>query len=1228
MIQRFALVTFYYYIVYQYSSCLHRNFCMMNRLKYSRLVISISFLLMPLMLLGQRNVIEFERISIEQGLSQSTIFCIVQDHKGFMWFGTEDGLNRFDGYEFKVFNSDVEKEGTIASNRVIALLVDKNHNLWAGTIGGGLNKFDYKTETFTQYRSNPLDSTSLSNDRIMSLCEDPSGKIWVGTADGGLSLFDPEKETFKVFMNTPSNPNLLPDNVIRAILIDSYGDLWAGTNKGVCMYHPNAGNFLSIPITDRKGTPYNIHIIRKIFEDREKNIWIATDEEGLIRYVRKEKRFELYTRGGSRRSLAHNSVHDVYQDTGGTIWVATYGGLQRYAPETNDFETFTTDPTDQRSISSNLVRSIFEDKTGVMWVGTYNDGVNKFSGRNQKFITYRNQPNRPLGISSSTIRSFFEDNEGIVWIATYGHGLVRFDSKNETFKSYRNNPLDPKSLSNDNVTAIVNEGDSKLWVGTTMGLCLFDKKTETFKVYKEDPFNGKSLSNNNIRVLFVDRNNDLWLGSSGGGLMKYERETDSFSKYLPDILNAESTLSQDRVLVIYEDQQKNFWVGTSGEGLNLFTRATGVFKHFKNIPNDPTSISSNRILCIHQDSRGRLWVGTGGGGLNLFDTESQTFKAFRKTDGLPNDVIYGILEDSSNNLWLSTNFGLSCFNPDSATPYRFKNYTKSDGLQSNEFAEGAFMKSISGLMYFGGINGFNVFDPTKLTDNPYPPQVYITSITIDEKKTKNANNTRQVLNFIEKDLIVLPYGSNNITIYYTGIHFIAPEKISYKHLLEGFESSWITPLQNQRFATYTNLKPGKYVFRVIAANPDGLWNSEGDSLTVIIKPPYWKTWWFILIMLTLGSGIVIGIVFLREASLIKAKKDLEELVELRTAEITKKNLEMSIQAEKLRQANEEIIATSDVLAQQNKDLQEMNEEVTSQRNELEEQRNSLANLAWELQEKNEEITAQRNEIQKQKDLLAIQQKEITDSIMYAKRIQQAILPTMDQVRECFSEFFIFYRPKSIVSGDFYWTSRIGKYRIIAVVDCTGHGVPGGFMSMLGMMMLNEVISQKQILDPAQALNYLRQNIISVLHQKGEVADAGDGMDLSLCIIDDDDLTMHYAGANSSMIILQQNESGNASIIDLSSDRMPISYHLVMRSFTTQKIKLKKNSLLYLYSDGISDQFGGEQGRKFQLPRLREFITENSQLPLTSQGIVLEQLFDKWKGDMFQVDDVLVMGLKV
>ena len=707
--------------------------------------------------------------------------------------------------------------------------------------------------------------------------------------------------------------------------------------------------------------------------------------------------------------------------------------------------------------------------------------------------------------------------------------------------------------------------------------------------------------------------------------MKYNRSSDTFTSYMPDINNPETSLSQDRVLAIYEDNRGNFWVGTSGEGLNLLNRNTGEFTHFKTLSKNSLSISSNRILSIYQDSKDRLWIGTGGGGLNLFNYNDSSFVSYTKSHGLTNEVIYGIIESNDSTLWLSTNHGITNFDPNTS-PFVFRNYTKADGLQSNEFAEGSYMKTADGLIYFGGINGFNIVDPSKLRNNPFPPNVYITKARIEEKG-KNVDDWFEIQLHEEKS-IVLPYNQNNITFYFTGLHFISPQNNKYKYKLERFEKSWNEPLSNQRFAVYTNLRPGKYVFKVIASNSDGVWCEEGDQISITIKPPFWYTWWFITLAVIFAGAIVAAIVAYREASLVKAKRELEEMVEQRTSEITRQNREITKQAERIGKANEEITITSQALANQNRELQEKNEEILSQHNELEEQRNSLANLAWELQDKNEEITNQRNEIQKQRDLLTSQKKEITDSIMYAKRIQQAILPTHEQLRECFSDFFVFYRPKSIVSGDFYWVSKIGNYRIIAVVDCTGHGVPGGFMSMLGNMLLNEVIVQKQIFDPALVLNHLRESIIAVLHQKGQVEDAGDGMDLSLCIINDEDLTLNYAGAFSSMLILEPTEEIVPKVMEVKSDRMPISYHLVMRPFTNQQFKLKKDSVLYLFSDGLTDQFGGERGKKFQLTRFRDFINENHKLPLASQGVALENAFDKWKGSFFQVDDVLVMGLRI
>ena len=1162
---------------------------------------------------AQRDAIEFDRISVEDGLSQGTIYSILQDHKGFMWFGTDDGLNRYDGYNFKVFKFNPYNKRTLSNNRVISLIEDKENNIWIGTIGGGLVKYDHITETFFAYKHNPNDHESLSFNRVMALCEDPSGKIWVGTAEEGLNLFDPKTEKFKVYKNIPENSDILPDNVIRSLYFDSNQTLYVGTNKGFCYYNPNDDNFISITVFDKNGKLHNIGVVRRFMEDNEGDLWIATDENGLIKFNRDKKTFDILTHNVNKMGLASNTVHDLYQDDDGMIWIGSYGGLQKYNPKTKHFNTYSYNISDNRSISSNLIRTIYEDRTGIVWIGTYNHGINKFDRKHRKFTNYHNQPGDPLSLPSSIIRSIFEDNQGMIWIGTFGEGLVVFDIESEGFTHFRNQALDKNSLVDNYVTSIVQDKDHNIWISTYNGLSKYNPLKKSFTTFVHNPKEINSLPDNKLRNLFIDKNNILWIATLANGLCKYDQEKDIFINYVPNPGKPKATLSQDRIMIMYEDNYNNFWVGTSGEGLNLFDRETGIVRQFKNDFNDTTTISSNRIYCLHHDKNNRLWIGTDEG-INLFNYENETFTALRSYDGLPNDVIYGILEDNFGDLWVSTNNGLSRFNPNTIDKIHFNNYFKSDGLQNNEFSEGAYFKTKSGLLFFGGINNFNVINPNNINDNPYPPEVYITELRIVNKNAKFDEQKEEVINLLNMDFIELEYNKNNISFYFTALHYSYSKRNNYKYRLEGFESSWVEPIENQRFVSYTNLKPGKYKFMVIASNPDGIWNEKGDEFTVSIKNPFWKTWWFIVFEILLIIGFIIGIILLRESNLKKNKRELEEMVSIRTTEIQQ-------QAERLRQANEEIIATSEVLTEQNKQLQEKNEEISSQHNELENQRNALANLAWELQEKNEEI-------EKQKDLLAYQTKEITDSIMYAKRIQQAVLPMQDQIRDLFSEFLIFNRPKSIVSGDFYWATRVGDNRIVATVDCTGHGVPGGFMSMFGVLMLNEVITQRGILEPEKALNHLRQNIISVLHQTGDYTDTGDGMDLSLCIINDKEKTLNYSGANSCILISQKNDDEEQELIEIYSDRMPISYHLVMKSFTNQIINLKKDSTLYLFSDGIIDQFGGEQGKKFQLFRLKNFIIENKNLPLETQGIALEQLFDKWKGDTYQVDDVLVLGIKV
>lgn len=1172
--------------------------------------------------IAQRDVIAFERISVEDGLSQNTVFAILKDHKGFYWFGSDDGLNRYDGVKFKTFTHKASDSLSLSNNRILSIIEDSKKRLWVGTIGGGLNLFDRVTETFTSYKHEPNNRYSLSNNRVMALLEDPSGKIWVGTADGGLNLFDPQTGQFKVYKNTVGNPKLLPSNVIRSLFIDSGGKLWVGTDNGIATYNRTEDSFEFFTVLNPNGTTYSTKIIRRFFEDSSGTIWIATDEEGLIRYCPANEKFVIYRYNPHRENtLPSNTVHDMYEDDNGYLWIATYGGLSKFNPSTETFTNYQNCLHDSQSISSNLVRTLFEDELGILWIGTNNNGINKFDRKGKRFTVYRNLPGSAFSLPSTSISSILEDDEGVVWMGTYGEGLIKFDIKSENFEYHRSSNHTAYALPNNYVTSIAQDHNGYLWIGTNKGLAKFDKQTNRFKTVGDNFLLQSQLPENRIRYVFVDRENVIWVATLNRGISRLTPDEKSFETFAFKPYDT-TTITQNRLTSLFEDSFGNFWVATSHEGLNLFDREKGqVLQVYKKDMVDSVAISSDRVLCFHQDSKDRLWLGSNEG-LNLFNYTDRTFMNFTTSDGLPSNVIYGIEEDGNGRLWMSTNKGISCLDYSNPSNPVFRNYDKYDGFPLNEFSLDASCKLSSGEILFGGINNFIAFDPLDIYDDTIPPLVYIQEATVSQhEQDGNQSGDELVVNLLYKDSLVLSYSQNNISFHITVINPRSPQKNRYKYMLEGFDSKWIEPTFVQQFVRYTNLKPGNYTFRVIAANSDGFWNEQGDSVYLTIRKPFWNRWWFYVLVSIIFLAVAYLLARFRDNRLMHSKAQLEDMVNERTQELFTKSQELLIQSERLQQANEEIRATSEALSEQNELLKGKNEEITLKNQELEEQKNSLANLAWELQDKNEEITAQRNEIERQK-------KEITDSIFYAQRIQQAVMPSQDQIKELFSEFFIFNRPKSIVSGDFYWATRIGRHRVVAVVDCTGHGVPGGFMSMLGVLMLNEVISLRGIVDPAKALNQLRQGIISVLHQKGDFSDAADGMDLSLCVIDDVDKTLTYSGANSSMVIFEPNANQGEEIKVLRSDRMPIAYHPLMKSFTNKVVSLTNETVIFLYSDGIVDQFGGPRNKKFQHHRLVDSILYNKDLPLETQGIVIEQTFDKWKGKTYQVDDVLVMGLRV
>jgi len=813
--------------------------------------------LSPLILISthahaQADHILFSQLSIEEGLSQSIVSCIAQDRRGFMWFGTEDGLNRFDGYDMKVIRHEPDNPNSLSYNEILCLLEDKDGFLWIGTFNGGLNRYDPATREFRHFRHDPWDPTSLSHDIVRAVHQDRDGRIWVGT-DGGLNLLNPATGAFTRLRHDPQDPASLSHDAVLTILEDGRGALWVGTDGGgLNRLDPSAVGFDHYDVTLDNGVCLGSQSVRALYEDKAGALWVGTDGGGLARISPDRTSHRCYQRDpADPSSLSHNSVYAVFEDQAGAVWVGTDGGgLDRLDQATGAFTAFVNDPNDRTSITYNQIRAIYEDRSGVIWVGTYGGGVNRFDGKRKAFKLFKPDPDDANSLSQDIIWSIHEDPDGVLWIGTHGGGLDRLDRATGRYTHYRHDPDNPNSLSHDVVRVVCQDRRGRLWLGTNGGgLCTLDPVTGGFQAYRHDPADPGSLSHDQVRSVYEDHTGQIWVGTNGGGLNRLDPATGRFTRFSHDPADSTS-LSNDYVRVILEDSRGLFWLGTQGGGLNRLDRRTGRFTHFNHDARDTSSLGNDFIFSIHEDLDGVLWLGTWGGGLNRFDVLAEDFHHYTTADGLASNAIYGVLQDGTGQLWMSTNHGLSRFDPEKGD---FKNYTVSDGLQSNEFNGGSYFASPSGELFFGGIYGFNSFFPQEIRDNPVVPPVEITAFLKMNREFRFNGPIDQL------DRIELSHRDFLFSFEFTALDFSAPDKNQYAYKLEGLHTNWITTSAQKRSATFTTLAPGRYRFRVIGSNNDGVWNEEGASVEIIITPPFTRTWWFrtgAVLLLVAGTALL------------------------------------------------------------------------------------------------------------------------------------------------------------------------------------------------------------------------------------------------------------------------------------------------------------------------------------------------------------------------------------
>ncbi len=816
-----------------------------------------------------------------------------------MWFATQDGLNKYDGYNFTVYRTIPGDPDSIGFNYIRAIIEDSNGKLWIGTSGAGLDQFDRDTAHFIHHQSNPGDPHSLSDNTIFSLFEDQEGTLWIGTSNG-LNSYDPSGDSFTRYQYVEWDPNSLSGNIVRSILEDHHGQLWIGTEDGgLNKLDPEGGGFLHYKHDPNDEHSLSSDHVAAIYEDRGGVLWIGTEGGGLNRFDRVSGKFQRFMNDpDDPSSISSDSVSEVFEDREGNLWIGTLGGgLDLFHRETGQFAHYQHDPGDPWSLSVDWVLSIYEDRAGELWVGTVGGGINKLDRATKPFLLIQTNPKDPNSLSTNFIWSILEDSSGMLWVGTQGGGLNEFDRESESWFHYQHDPDDPESLSNDVVRSIAEGPEGSLWVGTEGGgLDLFDPDTETFYHYRHDASDPRSLSSDDVLVVYEDRAGMLWIGTFGGGLNRFDPSTENFTRYLNDDGDP-SSLSNNNVRAIYEDYSGTLWVGTEF-GLNRLDRTGGRFSRYLTIPDN---LFVSAILSIHEDRSGALWLGTFGGGLVKLDRKGEPFTHYSEDDGLPSNVVYGILEDDEGFLWLSTNSGLSKFDPRTVT---FTKFDVTDGLQSNEFNGGAYVRGGSGEMYFGGVNGLNVFDPELIVENPYQPAVVLTSLTQGGESLELGEAVENI------EELTFHWPDNSFEFEIAAMSFRQPEKNQYAYMLEGFDEGW-NEIGTNRLGKYTNLPSGTYTLRIKGSNNDGLWNDEGTSIMVTIVPPIWRTWPFIGLVLVLITGSIFALFRLRVRSAEVRSRELEVQVEKRTEEL-RHEIDQRMQVEEaLRQSEMEKAITAE-----------------------------------------------------------------------------------------------------------------------------------------------------------------------------------------------------------------------------------------------------------------------------------------------------------------------------
>jgi signal transduction histidine kinase/ligand-binding sensor domain-containing protein/CheY-like chemotaxis protein len=868
------------------------------------------------------NDLNFEKIYFQENTSFGIVESIQQDHFGFIWIGTKDGLYRFDGIRYRSYLFDREDTTSISNNIVRKIFMDSRNNMWIAT-EFGLNLYNPEYDNFTRYFSIKGDSSSLPSNFVTEITEDKQGNLWMSTNSGGLCMRDLETGKFIIYSHNAPLPRKISSNYLNTVYISGDGTIWVGTgNNGVDYFKPG-GPIVSLKRGPKDGKNLCSENIQCIIEGPDKNIWFGTSSNGISSYNPAIRKFNYFNSSpGDPNSIGSDIISDFYVDSKDNLWVCTDGGgLNLFDAQKQRFIQYKQDLKEENSISSDIVRTIFEDHAGNLWIGNYNSPINYVDCHKKKFHVVRNKPDCNDCLNGNHINSIFIDSKNLIWTAVDGGGLNVYDPLTGKFKVYLHNPADKSTIANNKPLCLAEDATGNIWIGFFEGgLSCYNRQNNKFSNYWPDGTN-KNLNGSQVWDLLVDEN-ELWIATQVGvNVLDLKTKVFKFIPVDPEGKRGTNVYGAWRII---KDSKGRILIGTLN-GLNVYDRKRDAFDYYEPDLSNPESISDKWVLSLFEDSKHRIWIGTNGGGLNLWLKPDNKFKCFTTKEGLPNNVISNIQEDNSGNLWISTNYGLAKFNYDSL---KFDNYNSIDGLQGDRFNIHSSFKDKSGNLYFGGTDGLTFFNPSEIVASTFIPPVIITGLSLFNSEVSiNTPKSPLKKNILFQKEICLSHKQSVFTIDFAALNYTQPKENLYRFRLENIDEDW-RPANKKNSATYTHLKPGKYTFRVIGSNNDNIWNLKGASIDIIINPPFYKSKFFIALEILGVILLLLLINNIRNNTIRKANINLSKLVEERT-------VLLESQKKEIEEQNKEIIAQRDLATAQF-------DQIISQHDELESHRSNLA----------------------------------------------------------------------------------------------------------------------------------------------------------------------------------------------------------------------------------------------------------------------------------------------